>query len=131
MWRTNVGCMLVLRIVCPHWIYRYIHKGRWGMQDVMSNSYLLSSSPVGAVCSDPALFLHISYSALFPSYTQILYWVNNDFTNTTRLGSAPFYVCVPTWMVSNPEVCQDCQRLLPLLCHSDGCKSSHQMFRIQ
>ena len=65
---------------------RYIHKVRWGMQDVMSNSYLLSSSPVGKVCSDPALLfiihciyyfvlsitdvcgaLNIFYSLLFPS----------------------------------------------------------------
>ena len=38
---------------------RYIHKVRWGMQDVMSNSYLLSSSPVGKVCSDPALLFII------------------------------------------------------------------------
>ena len=36
-----------------------MHKVRWGMQDVMSNSYLLSSSPVGKVCSDPALLFII------------------------------------------------------------------------
>ncbi len=36
---------------------------------------------------------NISYSALFPSYTQIWCWVNNDFTNTAHLGPAPLCVC--------------------------------------
>ena len=32
-------------------------------------------------------------STLFPSYSQIWCWVNNDFTNTASLGPAPLCVC--------------------------------------
>ena len=45
-------------------------------------------------------------------------------TITTRRGPALLCLC-------HSEVCQDCQRRLPLLCHSDGCKSSLQLFCIQ
>ena len=51
-------------------------------------------------------------------------------TITTRRGPALLCLCQRGWC-STPEVCQDCQRLLPLFCHSDGCKSSLQLFRVQ
>ena len=51
-------------------------------------------------------------------------------TITTRCGSALLCLCQRGWY-STPEVCQDCQQLLPLLCHSDGCKSSLQLFCVQ
>ena len=51
-------------------------------------------------------------------------------TITTRRGPALLCLCQRGWCFT-PEVCQDWQRLLPLLCHSDGRKSSLQLFCIQ
>ena len=51
-------------------------------------------------------------------------------TITARRGPALLCLCQRSWC-STPEVCQDCQWLLPLLCHSDGCKSSLQLFCVQ
>ena len=51
-------------------------------------------------------------------------------TITTRRGSALLCLCQRGWC-STPEVCQGCQWLLPLLCYSDGCKSSLQLFCVQ
>ena len=51
-------------------------------------------------------------------------------TITAHLGPALLCLCQRGWS-STPEVCQDCQRLLSLLCHSDGCKSSFQLFCVQ
>ena len=51
-------------------------------------------------------------------------------TITTLRGPALLCLCQRGWC-STPEVCQDCQRFLPLLCHSDGCKSSLQLFCVQ
>ena len=48
-------------------------------------------------------------------------------TITAHIGPALLCLCQRGWF-STPEVCQDCQRLLPLLCHFDGCKSSLQLF---
>ena len=48
-------------------------------------------------------------------------------TITTRRGPVLLCLCQRGWS-STPEVCQDWQQLLPLLCHSDGCKSSLQLF---
>ena len=51
-------------------------------------------------------------------------------TVTAHLGPALLCLCQRGWC-STPDVCQDCQWLLPLLCHSDVCKSSLQLFCIQ
>ena len=51
-------------------------------------------------------------------------------TITARRGPALLCLCQRGWC-STSEVCQECQRLLPLLCHSDGCKSSLQLFCVQ
>ena len=51
-------------------------------------------------------------------------------TITAHRGPALLCLCQSGWC-STPEVCQDWDRLLPLLCHSDGCKSSLQLFCIQ
>ena len=48
-------------------------------------------------------------------------------TIKARRGPALLCLCQRGWR-STPDVCQDCKRLLPLLCHSDGCKSSLQLF---
>ena len=40
-------------------------------------------------------------------------------------------VCANVDGVPLQKSCQDWQRLLPLLCHSDGCKSSLQLFCVQ
>ena len=115
---------------------RYIHKVRWGMQYVMSNSYLLSSSPVGKVCSDPALLFIIHYiyhfvllmldpgicGALKHILLRPLPLLHSDLV----LGQQRFHqhgtpwtctvvcMCQRGWS-STPEGCQDCQRVLPLL----------------
>ena len=51
-------------------------------------------------------------------------------TITTRRGPVLLCLCQHGWC-STPEVCHDCQRLLPLLYHSVGCKSSLQLFCVQ
>ena len=51
-------------------------------------------------------------------------------TITTRRGPALLCLCQRGWC-STPEVCHDCQRLLSLLCHSNGSKSSLQLFCVQ
>ena len=51
-------------------------------------------------------------------------------TIMTHHGLALLCLCQCGWC-STPEVCQDWQWLLPLLCHSDGCKSSLQLFCVQ
>ena len=48
-------------------------------------------------------------------------------TIMTRRGPALLCLCQRGWC-STPEVCQDCQRFLPLLCHSDRYKSPLQLF---
>ena len=87
------------------------------MQNVMSNSYLLSSSPVGKVCSDPALLFIIHYiyhfvllmldpevcGALKHILLHPLPFLHSDLV----LGQQQFHqhvdlhrcVYVPTWMV--------------------------------
>ena len=72
-----------------------------------------------------------SYIPLFPSCTQIWCWVKMSSTVTAHLGPALLCLCQRGWS-STPEVCQDCQRLLPLPCYSDGCnKSSLQLLCVQ
>ena len=51
-------------------------------------------------------------------------------TITTHCGPVLFCLCQRGWC-STTEVCQDCQRFLPLLCHSNGCKNSLQLFCVQ
>ena len=82
------------------------------------------------VCVGVCCMLHLPTSPYCPPALRSGAGSKMASTITTRRGPALLCLSQRGWCFT-PEVCQDWQRLLPLLCHSDGFKSSLQLFYVQ